>query len=187
MAVRKKKIERRILKLLRKPTLIGFLSLLAYGCYAFLSPDIEERKLVGYSPRVIDGDTIHLGGISVRLQGIDAPELKQKCTEKVAGKSIEYSCGSEAMAHLIKLVGNKKIVCTDEGKDFYKRQLSYCFAGDLNINKQMVRDGYAVAYSYYDVSFVVDEMIAKGKKRGIWRGDFQNPSDWRKKKKRARG
>ena len=186
MAIRKKKIERRILKLLGKPTLIGFLSLLAYVCYAFLSPDIEERKLVGYSPRVIDGDTINLGGISVRLLGIDAPELKQKCTE-VAGKSIEYSCGSEAMAHLIKLVGNKKIVCTDEGKDFYKRQLSYCFAGDLNINKQMVRDGYAVAYSYYDVSFVVDEMIAKVKKRGIWRGDFQNPSDWRKKKKRARG
>ena len=71
------------------------------------------------------------------------------------------------MAHLIKLVGNKKIVCTDEGKDLYKRHLSYCFAGDLNINKQMVRDGYAVAYSYYDVSFVVDEMIAKVKKRGI--------------------
>ena len=62
-----------------------------------------------------------------------------------------------------------------------------CFAEDLNINKQMVRDGYAVAYSYYDVSFVVDEMIAKVKKRGIWRGDFQNPSNWRKKKKRARG
>jgi len=30
-------------------------------------------------PRVIDGDTIHMGKTKVRLHGIDAPETKQEC------------------------------------------------------------------------------------------------------------
>ena len=30
-------------------------------------------------PRVVDGDTIHIGKTKIRLHGIDAPEMKQEC------------------------------------------------------------------------------------------------------------
>ena len=30
-------------------------------------------------PRVVDGDTIHIGKTKIRLHGIDAPEMKQTC------------------------------------------------------------------------------------------------------------
>ena len=30
-------------------------------------------------PRVVDGDTIHIGKTKIRLHGIDAPETKQEC------------------------------------------------------------------------------------------------------------
>lgn len=45
----------------------------------------------------------------------------------------------------------------------------------MNINKEMVRSGSAVAYRKYDESFVEDEKYAKKKKIGIWSGKFEEP------------
>ena len=42
--------------------------------------------------RIIDGDTLEVGGKRVRLHGIDAPEAKQTCTAH--GKT--WHCGEEA-------------------------------------------------------------------------------------------
>ena len=46
---------------------------------------------------VIDGDTIKIDGVNIRLFGIDAPELKQKCKDN---KNIEWDCGKCARAFL---------------------------------------------------------------------------------------
>jgi endonuclease YncB( thermonuclease family) len=43
-------------------------------------------------PRIIDGDTLDVGGKPIRLHGIDAPEAKQTCT--AGGKT--WHCGEEA-------------------------------------------------------------------------------------------
>ena len=42
--------------------------------------------------RVIDGDTLDMGGVRIRLHGIDAPESEQSC--RVGGN--RWSCGREA-------------------------------------------------------------------------------------------
>ena len=55
-----------------------------------------------------------------------------------------------------------------------------------NINRRMVREGYAVAYRQYDSTFALDELIAKIKKDGLWSSEFENPSDWRKKQNRSK-
>ena len=47
----------------------------------------------------------------------------------------------------------------------------------------MVRHGWAIAYKYFSKEFVEDELFARNKKLGIWKGTFINPRDWRKKKK----
>ena len=40
-----------------------------------------EKVIYGFA-KVIDGDSIKIGKESIRLQGIDAPEVKQVCKKK---------------------------------------------------------------------------------------------------------
>jgi endonuclease YncB( thermonuclease family) len=128
--------------------------------------------------RVIDGDTLVLDSLKIRLKGIDAPETKQTCLDKKDGQI--WPCGKVATEMLIALVAKQEIQCTDEGKDRYRRQLSYCYSGGINLNAEMVRQGYAIAYTYYDISFIAEEAYAKSHKNGIWTSDFVSPSDWRR-------
>ncbi len=47
--------------------------------------------------RIIDGDTIAIGRVHVRLYGIDAPESEQSCED---ADRMAYACGSAATAEL---------------------------------------------------------------------------------------
>ena len=38
---------------------------------------IYASEIVGF-PKVVDGDTLHIESYKIRLEGIDAPEMKQK-------------------------------------------------------------------------------------------------------------
>ena len=122
-------------------------------------------------PYVIDGDTIVLSGTKIRLEGIDAPEMAQICV--AGGKT--YQCGAEARANLRNLIGKAALTCEGSRLDKYGRMLGVCTALAKNINRQMVADGWAVAYG----SYAGDEMAAKAAKRGIWRGMFERPQEWR--------
>jgi endonuclease YncB( thermonuclease family) len=48
-------------------------------------------------PRVVDGDTLVVGDIKVRLEGIDAPETDQTCLI-VWPINAAYGCGSRICA-----------------------------------------------------------------------------------------
>ena len=36
-------------------------------------------KEISGIPRIVDGDTVHIDKYKIRLEGIDAPEIRQKC------------------------------------------------------------------------------------------------------------
>ena len=95
----------------------------------------------------------------------------------------EYKCGLESKLFLESLIINKQVNCKKKNIDRYNRIIAVCFINDLNINSQMVRHGWAFAYKYFSKEFVEDELFARNKKLGIWKGTFINPRDWRKKKK----
>lgn len=144
---------------------------------------IPAGSAISNNIRIVDGDTIVLDGIKIRLKGIDAPESKQECISySGAKKRTKIPCGEMATTELKAIIGKNKINCSNEGKDMYSRQLSYCYVGDLNINEEMVRRGYAVAAIKYDKSFKLDEKIAKSTKEGLWAGEFEDPEKWRRKK-----
>ena len=47
----------------------------------------------------------------------------------------------------------------------------------------MVINGWAIAYRYYSLDYVKEEIIAKSKKVGVWIGEFEEPYLYRKKNK----
>ena len=128
-------------------------------------------------PIITDGDTIKILNKRIRFHGIDAPEKKQICIKN----SKKYRCGQEATNALIKKINGKPIACKVQDKlDRYKRYLGVCFLGNIDLNKWMVRNGYAVAYRKYSKDYIKDENYAKKNKLGLWSGNFMYPEKWRK-------
>lgn len=127
--------------------------------------------------KVTDGDSIKIGKNRIRLQGIDAPEIKQKCIKDQE----EYSCGIDSKNFLKSLLKDSDLECKYKELDRYNRILGMCFVNGKNINKQMVQYGWALAYRKYNKIFIESENFAKDNSRGIWAGDFEKPWDWRRK------
>ena len=44
----------------------------------FIAQTLNGAEIYG-APKIIDGDTVHINNKKIRLEGIDAPEIKQKC------------------------------------------------------------------------------------------------------------
>jgi endonuclease YncB( thermonuclease family) len=49
----------------------------------------------------------------------------------------------------------------------------------------MVRNGWALAYREYSRAYVPEERAAHRAERGIWRGEFVKPWNWRDTKRLA--
>ncbi len=126
---------------------------------------------------VIDGDTLDIAGVRVRLWGIDAPESRQVCS--VAGT--EYPCGGRATQHLRALVGGRPVACEPRGADRYGRTVAVCRSDGRDLGAAMVRDGWAVAFVRYSLDYVAQEQEAKTARRGLWEGTFTAPEIWRRK------
>lgn len=129
-------------------------------------------------PRIVDGDTIWIGHTKIRLHGIDAPETRQNCKKE---DSTEYRCGQMAIFVLAKIIKEHRITCKGDKVDRYKRRISVCYAGSFDINAEMVKRGWAVAYRRYSSDYVDEEEFAKNNKVGMWQGEFIKPWDWRKR------
>ena len=144
----------------------------------FFNFSVFSKTIYGIA-NVVDGDTLHIEKNKIRLYGIDAPEIDQTCTinDKV------WHCGLESTAALKKLVLNNNISCVVSDIDKYKRYIAECFINNKNINKFMVRNGWAIAYRYYSLDYIVEEEFAKNSKIGIWQGEFIEPYKFRKKNK----
>ena len=89
----------------------------------------------------------------------------------------------ESTKFLKELIGNNKIECITQGKDRYNRFIAICYKDNLDLNREMVLNGWAIAYRYYSKDYVEEEEKAKQEKRGIWIGDFVEPYLFRKKNK----
>ena len=126
--------------------------------------------------RVIDGDTLVVGAKRIRLFGIDAPESDQFC--RVEGRS--WPCGREATRALSGRIGGYPIACDARTRDDYGRMVAVCRSGGTELNRWMVAQGWALAYRRYSRDYVAEERKAKFAKRGVWRGEFVSPWEWRR-------
>ena len=151
-----------------------------------LSNSIAEE--ISGIPKVVDGDTVHIDNYKFRLEGIDAPEMRQQCKKESFKISFfigftfykDYSCGKVSKEKLITKIDTTEIKCISSSKDRYKRYIATCYKGKTNLNQWMVRNGFAIAYRRYSKTYVSDEEFAKENKLGLWKGKFMEPEKWRK-------
>ena len=147
----------------------------------------EITSITGHA-EVTDGDTIKINTFKIRLNGIDAPEKKQKCKRPYLEIFIfifyeDYSCGQKSTEALIKKINNQKITCKISNVDYFKRLIGECFKRKINLNAWLVSNGHAVAFRKYSKKYVSHETLAKQEKKGIWQGKFEMPWDYRKSNK----
>jgi len=128
---------------------------------------------------VVDGDSLRpkAGGEDIRLHGIDAPELNQDCIDS---SKRSYPCGRRARDHLRKLIAGREVSCRTMDVDRYNRTVAVCRAGETELNRQMVSDGWALAYRQHEHRYIGEEVAAQSARRGIWQGAFERPELWRR-------
>ena len=129
-------------------------------------------------PRIVDGDTIWIGPTKIRLYGIDAPETKQECQQ---ADGSEYRCGEASTDALRILIASNPVRCEGDTYDRYKRLIAVCYSGTVNLNAELVRQGWALAYRRYSKDYISVEKEAQEAKRGMWAGFFEPPWKWRRK------
>jgi endonuclease YncB( thermonuclease family) len=146
---------------------------------AFVLLAMHQAGMVDLEPgnaKVIDGDSLRVGDAEIRLNGIDAPEYRQTCKDN-SGE--QYSCGKRAADVLRRLVKGQQVSCRSLEADRYGRAVSECKAGTTDLNREMVRLGWAVAYRRHSANYAGAEREAKAERRGIWAGSFEEPEAWR--------
>lgn len=132
---------------------------------------------------VVDGDTVKVLGSSnrlmtVRLQGIDAPEKRQ-------------AFGMAAKQHLSDMVFGKSVTCSYTKRDRYGRVIGKIGVDGRDVNLQMVSDCFAWHYKEYQkeqspsdrTAYADAESRARNGRCGIWKdGNAIKPSDFRRER-----
>jgi len=149
---------------------IGLVAILAA-----LSAPAAAQSYISGTAHAGDGDSLSISGISVRLYGIDAPELDQVCRQG----GIAWKCGEEAKHQLQAMLDGQLVSCRRVDTDQYGRTVAVCTAGRSELNKAMVESGWATAFRRYSDAYIGDEMRAKTAGRGIWSSEFETPADYR--------
>ncbi len=145
---------------------------IAIGAYVVLEPTGRSQAGV---PEVIDGDSLRLSGLSIRLKGVDAPEMQQTCER--GGRP--YRCGEVARQALTARIAGEPVECRLAGRDRYGRSLAFCRARGEDIGGWLVEEGLAVGYGDYER----EEARAREQRRGLWAGTFERPNEWRQKRR----
>ena len=167
----------------RGAPLIGIvIVLVVLGHYAykhwFAAP---LAPLTGYA-RVADADTVQIAQARIRLEGIDAVELHQDCTD---AKGAVWACGDKAWRAVRDHVAGHELRCEPTGRDRFERFVAICFLPDgSNLNAWIVRQGWAVM-ALPSRAFQTEQDEARAAKRGIWAGHFAMPWEWRKEHPRS--
>lgn len=160
--------------------LAGAMLVVALGVGAWAAghwPRSNAPMVITGQARVIDGDTIAIGEVRVRLEGIDAPETDQKCRD---GAGRDYLCGVAASKALSELADRDPVTCERVGTDRYGRMLGICSnASGIDMNAELVRRGLAVAFRRYSTRYARVEDAARVARAGLWSGTFEHPGCFR--------
>lgn len=130
------------------------------------------------SGTAVEGDTLSVNGGVVKLWGIDAPDMGQKCA-RAGGQ--EYDCYTASRDALTKLISGKQIECHIRSKDSNGQQVGTCGVGGYDLAALMIKGGWAMAYHSLNLQYDQLEGVAQARRVGLWAGEVDAPWDWRAK------
>jgi len=90
----------------------------------------EVGDTVSGSARAVDGDTLEVSGVRIRLNGVAAPERNEPG-------------GAEATAEMKQMISGKTVRCSLTGKKTYKREVGTCWVGTLDLGAALIASGKA--------------------------------------------
>ena len=145
-----------------------------------LATQAQAEPITGRAS-VIDGDTLEIRGIRVRLFGVDAPEAAQVCH---GADGLPYRAGQRAGFALSDRIGSAPVSCMGDDRDHYGRLIAVCTLRGTDLNAWLVSQGHAIAYRRYSSVYVDEEAAAKRAGLGLWAGACDEPEAWRRSKRR---
>ncbi|HKP27386.1 MAG TPA: thermonuclease family protein [Dongiaceae bacterium] len=142
----------------------------------------ETDRTVAGAARVIDGDSLVVGGVRIRILDVDAPESGQFCfTRSQPVDQGAWHCGRLAARALSEEIGDQKVSCDMTARGVRKGWLARCSVGGQDLAQWLAANGWAVPAPDCKCEVVrsaSDQAKAEG--RGIWSSAFTMPWDWRK-------
>jgi len=145
-------------------------------------PSLAQAADITGIAKVRDGDQIQIGNTRIRLSGIDAPSTDQLCLN-THGEL--WTCGVAARDALIKHTEGKNWVCHIRSIDRHGRSVARCEVDGEDIQKWLVRSGWALSYTRVSHDYDADQAAARDAKAGMWQGAFIAPWDWRVRNKKT--
>jgi endonuclease YncB( thermonuclease family) len=155
---------------------------LLFALLIVLLPAIADAADVTGIPKIREGDQVQIGSSRIRLGGIDAPSVDQLCLNNTGER---WTCGVAARDELIKHADNKTWVCHVLRIDRRGRMVARCEVDGEDIQKWMVKSGWAMSYVRQSHDYDADEKAAREAKVGMWQGAFIAPWDWRVRNKKT--
>lgn len=153
--------------------LVEILLALWFGCVAAGAMEVAGPA------RIVDGDTLVIGDISIRLHGVDAAETGQRCVGE--GRKIVRP-GDFAAALLEDLVAGG-VSCFGSERDDYGRLIAVCRTSKgEDINRRLVEEGWAWAFVRYSSDYVPAEIAARSRRAGVWALACEPPWEFRHKR-----
>jgi endonuclease YncB( thermonuclease family) len=126
---------------------------------------------------VLDGDSIAVAGLPIRVWGIDAPEWRQRCR---SDDGQLYRCGRVSFRALARRLQFASVRCVPRTYDAFGRIVATCYEGQEDVARWMVARGLALDWPRYSGGTYADaEAEARRAARGLWQGEFARPWDWR--------
>ena len=147
------------------------------GAIFLTGPVAFAAEIVG-KPRVVDADTLDFSGRLVRLYGIDALEVDQVC----GAEGHDWACGKEARWAALDRLSPHWVTCVVKAGTSEGMVAAVCYLagiGQYDFNAWLVERGWALADRDASDAYVAAEDAARRAGRGLWRGTFVPPWDWR--------
>ncbi|MDJ0948030.1 MAG: thermonuclease family protein [Alphaproteobacteria bacterium] len=133
-----------------------------------------DARVIAGPAEVLDGNHLIVAGQRVRLFGSDAPDLAQHCTYE----SRTYACGDVARTALMDLVAGARVRCRLRGSS--SEPAATCTVQRADVAANMVHTGWALANTAEIPTYAGIEAKARRAGRGLWRGGFVRPAEWRR-------
>jgi endonuclease YncB( thermonuclease family) len=143
---------------------------------ALAATPLAAAELIRGPATVIDGETLAIKGVTVRLFGIAAPARDQSCSELFERRSRAYPCGLHATAFLDALVADRTVICVSAASRPGRDMRARCYAGGRDLAEAMVAAGWAVLDNRAANLYVKAQERARLDQRGMWVGRFDSPA-----------